>query len=729
MTQITLRSLLTTLLGSILLFTTATQTAAQSVLFPQKRQAGKAQLKRKGDTYTLRNNLFAATYSHHDGKLHFEGCRAMQLLPTQQLFRIRLANGWVYSSSDMTLDTIYIQNETATPASPHAASRFPGRTLCAQFHHQGLRIFWTATLRDGSHYLRTTMYLTTDEDLPMDCITPMIYAVDNRKAQSAPLVVGNTRGAILASDKLFAGLETPMGINTNRMDSTALASIDTAAIVPMEGDWIRHTTLKKGDTWQVSAVVGLIAPGQARRSVLAYSERERAAAWHPMTIYNSWYELNIDRNNAPGNLGIYDPNDSLNRRGDYTGHMTAAQCADVVAHWKNRFYDTYGKSPAAFVFDDGWDAYGTWTFNSNFPNGFHESDSIARLMGAGIGAWLGPVGGYGASGAHRRDYWKDRGGMQLSNPLYYRYFVDCAKRMINQYDFRFFKFDGISAQFSATGPDLTDTGLENCEAIINIEREVRCKRPDIFFNTTVGTWASPFWFHVSDAVWRQEGDFGKAGVGDDREQWITYRDHLVYQYFVQRSPLCPINTLMTHGLILTRFGDVSKTMDYDGIVREMRCAFGCGSSMVELYTDYALLDTIADHNGQRGTLWQQLAACMDWQERNAETLPDTHWVGGDPWDGFHANIYGWASWNGKRATLTLRNPDTKPQELKTTLRSIFDIPQYIHGRITLTSSFADQSFGRNVLNGLGMNTSIDIDQLLTIKMPPSSVYVMEGNLH
>lgn len=723
------QKLVTTIISYILLSIVTPQAVAQSVIFPQQKQPGKARLKQRGNTYTLSNKLFSAAYTLHDGQLWFSGCDGMSLIPSAQLFRIRLADGTVVTSAEMTLDTIYTRKETIEPKSPKASSRFAGEALCARFHYQALHVQWCATLRDGSHYLRTLMNISSDEDVAMECITPMLYAVDNRKAKSAPIIVGNTRGAVLASQKLFAGLETPMGINTNRMDSVTSSGLDTAAIIPVEGDWIRHTTLKAGDTWHVSSVVGLIASGQARRSVLAYSERERAAAWHPMTIYNSWYELNIDRNNAPGNLGIYDPTDTLNRKGDYTGHMTAAQCADVVAHWKQHFYDSYGTAPVAFVFDDGWDAYGTWTFNSNFPNGFHEADSIARLMGAGIGAWLGPVGGYGASGAHRRSYWKDRGGMQLSNPLYYRYFVDSAKKMIDRYDFRFFKFDGISAQFSATGPDLTEAGLENCEAIIRIEREVRRKRPDIFFNTTVGTWASPFWFHFSDAVWRQEGDFGKMGVGDDREQWITYRDHLVYQNFVQRSPLCPINTLMTHGLILTRFGDVSKTMDYDGVVREMRCAFGCGSSMVELYTDYVLLDSIADHTGQRGTLWQQLAACMDWQERNAETLPDIHWVGGDPWDGTRANIYGWASWNGKRATLTLRNPDTQPQILQTTLRSVFDIPDFIHGHITLTSSFTDQNFGSDGLNGLSIDKPIDIDQALTIMMPPSSVYVMEGNSH
>ena len=76
-----------------------------------------------------------------------------------------------------------------------------------------------------------------------------------------------------------------------------------------------------------------------------------------MTIYNSWDELNIDRNNAPGNLGKYDPEDKLNLKGDYSGNMTAAQCEDVVSNWKKKFYDVYGKAPVAFVFDDGWDAW------------------------------------------------------------------------------------------------------------------------------------------------------------------------------------------------------------------------------------------------------------------------------------------------------------------------------------------------------------------------------------
>ena len=178
-----------------------------------------------------------------------------------------------------------------------------------------------------------------------------------------------------------------------------------------------------------------------------------------------------------------------------------------------------------------------------------------------------------------------------------------------------------------------------------------------------------------------------------------------------------LHTIMTHGFILTKFGQVSKSMDYKGIVREMRCAFACGSGMVELYNDFKLMDEI---NG--GKLWADLAECIDWQKRNEDVLPDIHWVGGNPWDGAKANIYGWASWNGKKATLALRNPSASAQTIKITLRKALDIPEYVSTQVIWTSSFKDQP----VLNGLKMGEAIDIDKELTINMPASSVFVFEG---
>lgn len=672
---------------------------AQAVIFPQKKQPGVAKITQKSNSYQLVNKVLKASFINTGGKLYFNGCSELGLQPDTELFKVLLGDGSTVAASGMKLEDVKIVTLGEDPSAATASLRYAGKALEARFTYGDLSITWRAVLRDGSHYLRTEMDIKAARDLSMKGIVAMNYLVAKNSAYTAPEVVGNTRGAILASNHIFAGLETPMGLNSCKDEGNA---------THIEGLWRRNTTLKAGKTWNISSVVGLVAPNQLRRSFLAYSERERAVAWRPYPVYISWYELNIDRNNA--------------QAPSYKGNMTVEQCADVVSHWKTHFYDKYQMAPKAFVWDDGWDQYGTWTFNPNFPNGFDEPANEAKQMGTGIGAWLGPVGGYGQSGEYRRAYWRSKGGMQLSNEDYYNFFIRCCTNMIDRYDFRFFKFDGISAQASAIGPDEGTRGEENAEAIISIERAVRQKRPDIFLNTTVGTWASPFWFHFTDAVWRQEGDYGEAGdQGTDRERWITYRDRLVYQNFIQRSPVCPINTLMTHGFILSRWGAVSKNMDYDGIVREMRCAFACGSGMVELYNDYKLMDEIKDNQGNAGALWKDLAECIKWQQEQADVLPDAHWVGGNPWDGKKANVYGWAAWNGKKSVLTLRNPSASAQSFTTTLREALEIPSYVRGKITLTHAFSQAE-----LQGMPINKPIDIDTPLTLNLPGSSVFIYNG---
>ena len=672
---------------------------AQAVIFPQKKQPGVAKITQKSNSYQLANKVLKASFINTGGKLYFNGCSELGLQPSTELFKVLLGDGKTITASEMKLEDVKMVTLAENPSAATASLRYAGKALEARFTYEELSIVWRAVLRNGSHYLRTEMDIQATKDLPMKGIVAMNYLVAKNSAYTAPEVVGNTRGAILASNHIFAGLETPMGLNSSKDEGNA---------THIEGLWRRNTTLKAGKTWNISSVVGLVAPKQLRRSFLAYSERERAVAWRPYPVYISWYELNIDRNNA--------------QAPSYKGNMTVEQCADVVSHWKTHFYDKYQMAPKAFVWDDGWDQYGTWTFNPNFPNGFDEPANEAKKMGTGIGAWLGPVGGYGQSGEYRRAYWRSKGGMQLSNEDYYNFFIRCCTNMIDRYDFRFFKFDGISAQASAIGPDEGTRGEENAEAIISIERAVRQKRPDIFLNTTVGTWASPFWFHFTDAVWRQEGDYGEAGdQGTDRERWITYRDRLVYQNFIQRSPVCPINTLMTHGFILSRWGAVSKNMDYDGIVREMRCAFACGSGMVELYNDYKLMDEIKDNQGNAGALWKDLAECIKWQQEQADVLPDAHWVGGNPWDGKKANVYGWAAWNGKKSVLTLRNPSTSAQTFTTTLREALDIPAYVRGKVTLT-----HAFNQAELDGMPINKAIDIDTPLVLNLPGSSVFIYNG---
>lgn len=635
--------------------------------------------------------------------------------------------GFSFSSWSADTDNDYLEGILANPAywtwAPGSATPSGITALgYAQSNIRGKRGFIKAA-KSGSHTV-TFQYLTGSHGLN-------IVGVDLIDSSGAVVAsdyhVGFTGGA--SRDNVYridipqagtyilryfieVGTETvtstgsvtwsPSVTSASGFDKAPTGS-DNETKTYIQGLWSRQTTLASGKSWTVSAVVGAVAFDQARRSFLAYSERERAVPWRPFPHYNSWYELNIDRNNSA----------------TYDGHMTAGDCVAVVNQWKTNLFDRYDASIKAFVWDDGWDEYGTWSFNKGFPNGFREPYELAREYGTGTGAWLGPVGGYGTSGELRRQYWANRGGMQLSNPAYYKVFLDACSNMVNEYDFCFFKLDGISAQFSSVGPDSGATGEENAEGIIDILSAVRRIRPDMFFNTTVGTWASPFWFHYTDAVWRQEGDHGTIGnQGDDRERWITYRDRLVYQNFVQNSPICPINTLMTHGVILTEYGDVSKSMDYDGIVRELRCAFACGSGMVELYCDSKLLNNI---NG--GALWSDIADCIKWQERNADVLPDIHWVGGNPWDGSRANVYGWASWNGDKATLALRNPAASTQTYTFTLREALDIPAYVADRIEFVKSFDSQSS----LPGLAEGQKLGLDDQITVTLPASSVFVFDGS--
>ena len=838
-------------------------TYTNAVLYPkQQTSVGEAKSTESNGVYTLSNNVLAASYVQVGQAIFFAGSKAMNLVAGTEPFTVAFGAGDVVPASAMTLVSVGFQELEGNANAVGGAEHYDGKALVANYKYtyqeSDIEIVWRAVLRDGSHYLRTEMELKGVDDVDMFNIIPMIYNVDTKTAGSTPAVVGNTRGAVLMSNKIFAGLETPTAYNTvgdatgeednwnliatpvtdnvaasawtkkdindvpmriqevggsdktyytytkevelkkdqkvtstltyksgnKRFDIDGVVLLDengsivasnyhhgyagkpsidnsytftvpndgkfsvciyidgregdivstaefkvevyepkegvviNTDIVAIQGRWSRNTTLAKDETWKVGAVVGLVAQEantdihktQKRRSFLAYSERERAVPWRAVPAYVAWYELQINRNNAvPGR--------------EHIDNTTEEEVLDVMKHWKSDFYDRYGVSPSMYVIDDGWDLYGEWTFHSSFPEELRNMSKAAKDMGAGIGAWLGPVGGYGQSGEYRRQYWKDKGQvMELSNPNYYAAFKKAASNLVkNQGDnYTFFKFDGISGQFSSVGPDAGDTGNENAEGIIRLERYVREElREDIFFNTTVGTWASPFWYQISDATWRQENDHDRIGNNSiKRENWITYRDNLVHQNYVTNSPICPINTLMTHGFILTKFGPpASDERDYDVVRRELRAAFLCGYGIVELYNDYDLMNSI---NG--GALWADVAECIAWQKRNADVLPDIHWVGGDPWTGSKAEVYGWAAWNGTKSVLSLRNGANAEQQYKFTLRQALNIPANVSGSIILRSAFGDQA----ALAGLTEGTAINIDTELTVTLPACSVYGFEG---
>ena len=157
-------------------------------------------------------------------------------------------------------------------------------------------------------------------------------------------------------------------------------------------------------------------------------ERERVMPYRPFIHYNSWYELNINRNN-----------DS-----DPAKRMTEEQCLAVLKDWQEQFFQKRGMSIDAFVWDNGWDEFNSlWDFHKMFPQGFKRIDAAAGRQKAGIGTWLGPVGGYGASKGKRLAYWNVKhpdnkiGNFQLSNKEYFDAFVGRCSQMVKDYNMKY----------------------------------------------------------------------------------------------------------------------------------------------------------------------------------------------------------------------------------------------------------------------------------------------------
>lgn len=490
--------------------------------------------------------------------------------------------------------------------------------------------------------------------------------------------------------------------------TTGNAEEDAGSVIPddmVRGTWVRKANLTADNPWKVNSVIGVFEPGQQRRSFLRYMEREKPVPYRTMVHYNDWYEVGIV---------LHDYADPKKRTSEKI-------TLDILNTWKKELFEKRGVKIDAYVIDDGWDDFNSlWDFHVGFPNGFAKVNEVAQSMDCGLGTWLGPVGGYGASKRMRISHWNAThpnnriSNFELSNPTYFNAFVERCKYMVKNYDMRYFKFDGISTKFHAKGPG----ALEDAEGIIRVLGALREARPDIYINTTVGTWASPFWFMHADSIWRQENDFDQVGnMGDARDRWITYRDRLVHEVFVTGAPLFPINALMTHGTIITKNGP-PRVMSKDpaNCVKEMRTAFTCGSGLQEIYVDS---DLMAQEGGR---LWDELAQCIAWVRRNQDVLVDTHWVGGNPWDKQKkdGDIYGWASWNMSKCTLSLRNSSKYTKTMKTTLREVLDVPASVKGTVTLRSSFADQT--RLPI----MDRPVDVDEVIEITLKPFDVVAMEG---
>ncbi|MGH9467178.1 MAG: enterotoxin, partial [Terriglobales bacterium] len=545
------------------------------------------------------------------------------------LFRLT-SGGQAVGADQLTAAPARVEAVTAAPGAARLSERLHGTALVCRFTDpQGrFRAEWRAELRDGSHYIR--QWLTVEAasaELPLTEVT--LLDLPGTASQVSGTVPGSPITLTGARGGWFFGFEHPQA--HNRIEGGRAL-----------GSFARALPVAAGHTASYSAVVGVVRPGQMRRDFLAYIESERAHPYRPFLHYNSWFDL-----------GYFTPYDQ-------------AGCLDVIHTFGEQLVRQRHVTMNSFLFDDGWDNHDDWSFNAGFPDGFTPLKAATAAIGAAPGVWLSPWGGYGKprqerlANAAKHGYEVNKEGLALSGPVYYRRFHQVCLEMIQKYGVNQFKLDGTGSNAqvvpgSAFGSDF--------EAAISLIGDMRRADPDLFINLTTGTYPSPFWLFYADSTWRGGSDTSFAGVGTDRQQWITYRDADTFRHVVGRGPLYPLNALMLHGIVYAKHArrlDTDPGHDFDA---EVRAYFGTGTDLQEMYISHDLL-TAAD--------WDVLAEGAQWARRRAAALVDTHWIGGDP---RALEPYGHAAWSQEAgAVLTLRNPSNQPQSLTVDAASAFELP-------------------------------------------------------
>lgn len=535
------------------------------------------------------------------------------------------------TSADFEVDgTPHIEELLAEPKAARVSQRLPGRALVVRLKHagSGMVVEWRAELRQNSHYVRQVLNLGGPAGMPaIRSLDPLIV-----KAAGAA-VVGSVPGSPVVAGQAFLGVELPMA---------------DARVVGNAVRWRIEGGLRSSEErpYRVGSVIGIIPAGQTRRAFAAYLERERARESRPFLHYNGWYDLG----------------EGVNDR----------DMRKVVAIFDRELIRKRSIPLESFVLDDGWDdpTSGFWTVNrTKFPDGFRPLVAEIKRAGSHLGIWISPLAGYNGQEervkrAREAGIVPPRSGLSLDLPSYAGWWLERCSAFIRDDGVNYFKWDN-AADFTA---------------LARIAEDLRTIDPNLFINTTVNTFPSPFFLNTMDATWRGGDDCGWFGPGPSREQYITYRDKELYARVVRRAPLYPINSIMHCAPVLGRFYQAAKIAG--DMKNDVRALFGMGPVLQELYIGPDLMTE---------RWWDELAEAIRWEHANADVLTDAHWIGGDP---EKLEVYGCAAWAPRKGTIMLRNPADKRAAVTLDAEKVFELPEGAARAYDLTAAYPDQRVGR-----------------------------------
>lgn len=656
---------------------------------------GTAQGSRPGqDVYELSNAILSARFELSGNNLTLAEFRdkitdTVNPIIAGELFVLELVDGTSLADTDMTAGLAALTKVIGQPDSAKVSGRCDGWRISVPFSYTSggktLAVNWSATLRDGSNYIiQEVVYTAVAGD--WNVVKVKLVDITAQVMEKA----GTVDGSPFFAGKVFFAQQTPV--------AKASVSGNKATAYVERGE----ATLQ-GQSFEQSSVIGIYPNSQKLRAFQYYLDRERAQEHNSFLHYNSWYDLSW----------VTDT------------YMTEANSMDTINLWGEKFIQQRGAPLANFLFDDGYDDYsGTattiWDFNPiTYPNGASKMKEAAESFGASLGFWMSPTGGYYQKLPARISIGKrmnppaetkPSGGeeiFKMSGPNYYDLFRTAVTKKQLQEGAKHFKFDRTE-------------GIEDFHAILRLTDEMRINDPTVFINTTVGTWASPYFtFHI-DSIWRGGADMGRTGTGSIRQQWLNYRDK-VSRDLLEQNPFYPLNSLMVHGIVHSRLGqgawvshesgtesgpllDMTKEDNLKDFSDEVWSYFASGYNLQELY-----IRPTSDYMTEK--MWDILAEASAWAQLNHKVLMDSRFIGGDPGQ----DAYGIVSYSTSKGVLMLRNPSSTNQMISVDVQSAFVLPP-------------GAKAGYRLVNKLEKEVELHLKagESHTIKIPPHSVLLYEA---
>ncbi|MDR0594400.1 MAG: hypothetical protein LBG60_14350, partial [Bifidobacteriaceae bacterium] len=620
-------------------------------------------------------------------------------LTTREFFSMTLADGTVLTSSCLTQTSPPALRDVAVETGTgRLADQVEGQAVTTVFRCEAgdvdFDLVWTVELRtDGNTIEQFFAIAPVDGDLAYKSTTLLDVTLAGARISGrddgSPVVAGWESG----SESFFFGIENPLSKPVVAGDQMAIALR-------------RANPVALGETQVESTGIGVSLPGQMRRSFGYYVERERASSRHTFLHYQSYYD---------------------GRRS-----ITSAQMVSRTHLFGTELSRRDAKLDSVWV-DDGWDYsrdprvadesnLNVWSFDpTKFPDKFMPLMEAAGEYGASVSAWMSPFGGYhswktnrlalNASKPEAERYEVNSGGFSLAGPKYYAAFRAAIFDMIDNQGVRGFKLDGVGGGLYQTGPN--ETYLADYENLLKLLREIKEHNPDVWINTTTGSYSSPYFLWYMDSIWRDGAD---AWGGTQTN--ATNRDAEIYQNFSVEAPLFPVSSLMHHGFIWSSDSgwantDLSKLENRRILAQALKSYLGLGPGLQELYIESG---KVAPGQPYSEYFWDVLAANAKWARANEMLLTDSHLVGPKP--SASGGVYGNAAWNaedGGQGILMLRNPANAAGSFTIDPAAVFELPDGYGTRYKLVER-----------DGMREDIVADSDAPYTVALEPYEVLIFEA---